>query len=80
MLDKEEMTSGQKQGSYHAYDEKIRAKIAKLPEENGLSSAVDLASKEVGHPVKKSAVQSIRNVASIFLLRGWIHKLWPNCH
>ena len=44
---------------YHAYDEKIRTKIAKLAEENGLSRAADLASKEVGHPVKKSTVQSI---------------------
>ena len=36
MLDKEETASGRKRGSYHAYDKKIRAKITKLAEENGL--------------------------------------------
>ena len=43
------MASGSKRGSCHVYDKKIRAKIAKLVEENGLSKAADLASKEVGY-------------------------------
>ena len=36
MLDKEETASGRKRGSYHAHDKNIRAKIAKLAEENAL--------------------------------------------
>lgn len=39
MLDKDEMASKQKRGSYHAYFVEVKAKIAKLTEKNGLTMA-----------------------------------------
>ena len=61
VLDEEETTSGKKCGSYHRYDAKVRAKIAKLAEEHGVGKAAQLAAKELGHNVTKSSVQSMRN-------------------
>ena len=43
MLDGDENTSRKKRGSYHRYDAKVRAKIAKLTEENGLTRGTQLA-------------------------------------
>ena len=50
-----------RRGAYHVYDGQTRAKIAKSAEEHGLSKASRLLSKELGHSLTTSTVQSIRN-------------------
>ena len=50
-----------RRGSYHVYDSQTRAKIAKAVEEHGLSKACALLSKELGHSITVSTVQSIQN-------------------
>ena len=44
------------------YDAKVRAKIAKLMEEDDLKRATQLAAKELGNDVRKSTVHSICNM------------------
>ena len=45
----------------YVYDAKVRAKIVQLVEENGLKRATQLASKEFGHNMRRSMVQSMGN-------------------
>ena len=56
----QEQIQRRKRGSYHHYDDKTRAKIAKYSCDNGNKAAASKFSAELGHVVTESTVRNMK--------------------